>query len=101
MQILNIEFYYDPGHGWYKVAHSVLAQLSIADKISGYSYMHGSYAYLEEDCDATLFFKVAESAGIKVNIIYPIDSYREQSHIRDYKRYQDQNQNQSQNKLTK
>ncbi len=99
MQILNIEFYYDPGHGWYRVAHSTLASLSIADKISACSYMQGLYAYLEEDCDATLFFKVAESAGIKVNIIHPIDSYREQSHIRDYERYQDQSQNQ--NNLTK
>lgn len=97
MKILNVSFYHDPGHGWYRVEHSVLAQLGIADKISTYSYMHGAYAYLEEDCDATLFFDAAESAGIKVNIIHPIDSYSDHSHIRDYKHYQDQ----SQNKLTK
>ena len=48
-------FFNDPGHGWLRVE---LCELEpVKDKISGYSYMHGKYAYLEEDCDAAVFLK--------------------------------------------
>jgi len=33
-----------------------LMQLGIITQISSYSYMRGATAYLEEDCDASLFF---------------------------------------------
>ena len=46
----------DPGHGWVKVPLRLLADLKIIDRVSRYSYMRGSFAYLEEDCDLSIFF---------------------------------------------
>jgi hypothetical protein len=50
------KFYADPGHGWLAVKITELMELGIVTQISNYSYMRGATAYLEEDCDATLFF---------------------------------------------
>jgi hypothetical protein len=50
-------FFSDAGHGWVKVPIADLKVLGIADKISGCSLQRGDFAYLEEDCDATLFGK--------------------------------------------
>ena len=51
----KFNFYSDPGHGWLKVPMSILDVLGIKGKITPYSYQRGENAYLEEDCDATLF----------------------------------------------
>lgn len=48
----------DPGHGWLEVPRSLLAALGIANAISPYSYVRGNMAYLEEDCDYSLFLEV-------------------------------------------
>ena len=53
---MNYTYFHDPGHGWLAVPKSELVQLGIADKISNCSYMRGATAYLEEDCDAELFY---------------------------------------------
>lgn len=47
----------DPGHGWLEVTEADLKDvgLKIGD-ISGYSYRKGYRLFLEEDCDASLFF---------------------------------------------
>ncbi len=50
------KFYADSGHGWLAVKIEELMQLGIITQISSYSYMRGATAYLEEDCDASLFF---------------------------------------------
>ena len=50
-------FYSDPGHGWVKVPVNLLHTLGIAGQISLYSYQRGDSAYLEEDCDASLFHR--------------------------------------------
>lgn len=49
----------DPGHGWLVVPVKDIAQLGIAQEISGYSYLspRGSKAYLEEDRDAPIFVR--------------------------------------------
>ena len=52
----KFDFITDPGHGWVKVPVRMLSQLEIAEKVSCYSYRRGAFAYLEEDCDASLFF---------------------------------------------
>ena len=52
--------YTDPGHGWIAVKRNVLDILNIADKITPFSYQKGHTVYLEEDCDASLFFKLNE-----------------------------------------
>lgn len=59
----NFTYHTDPGHGWLEVEVSVLEELGIKEKISSYSYMSRdkSKAYLEEDCDAGIFFKAYEA----------------------------------------
>ena len=49
---ITLHFYEDPGHGWLRAPVTLLEKLQIVDQISRYSYLKGSYAYLEEDCDA-------------------------------------------------
>jgi len=49
-------YHQDPGHGWFGVKRAALAELGILDKVSHYSYERGATVYLEEDCDASLFF---------------------------------------------
>ena len=48
-------FYEDPGHGWLAVPLGNLVELGVADKITGYSYLIGDMAYLEEDWDMSVF----------------------------------------------
>lgn len=50
------KFYADPAHEWLAVKITELMQLGIITQISTYSYMRGATAYLEGDCDASLFF---------------------------------------------
>ena len=54
---VNYVKFEDPGHGWLEVRKSELVELGIAAKISSYSYMKGKMAYLEEDCDMSLFIE--------------------------------------------
>ena len=58
----------DPGHGWLQVPIDLLEKLNITDKISGYSYKRGSYAYLEEDCDWTIFSRAMEANGLTYSV---------------------------------
>lgn len=44
----------DAGHGWLSVPILMARKV---DGISEYSYIGNGRAYLEEDCDAPLFFK--------------------------------------------
>ena len=77
----------DAGHGWMVVPLKEIKKLGLTDKITQYSYIRGSNAYLEEDCDVTTFFKAAEQANI-----FPVlrDSKSmgvRQSRIRNYWSY--------------
>ena len=56
----TFDFISDPGHGWVKVPMTLLHVLCISGKITDYSYRRGDYAYLEEDCDASLFHQAFE-----------------------------------------
>ena len=56
-------YYTDPGHGWFAVKRAELAQLGILGQVSHYSYQRGRTVYLEEDCDATLYFTAHKAAG--------------------------------------
>ena len=47
----------DPGHGWLEVPRNLLAKLGIEYDISQFSYIDRSRAYLEEDCDMSLFLQ--------------------------------------------
>ena len=57
MKQSQYRFIEDPGHGWIEVSMLELKNLGISDKISGYSYMSRDrfWAYLEEDCDLSLW----------------------------------------------
>jgi hypothetical protein len=68
MRTLKLNYFTDPGHGWVSVKLETLKTLGIAGKISGYSYMRGASAYLEEDCDLAALFAVCDSQGIKIEL---------------------------------
>lgn len=77
-----IVFYTDPGHGWCAVKRSQLVALGIEAQISPYSYQRGGTVYLEEDCDASVYFAALKRAGIDPQYIekhtdrrHPIRSY--------------------------
>lgn len=87
MQTLEVNFYYDAGHGWYQVHVDYLKELGIADKISEYSYISrsGIYVYLEEDADATLFFKTLDAQNITYKIVE--HDHGDRSMVRSMKRF--------------
>ncbi len=64
----HIQFYADPGHGWYETTIQELHTLGIAEKITAFSYRDGSTVYLEEDMDATTYFLALERAQTVVEI---------------------------------
>ena len=64
---------------------SDLEALGIAGLISAYSYAQGSKAFLEEDCDATLYIEGAKAAGWTIPIF---EKYTDaDSHIRRMESY--------------
>ena len=69
-------FYCDPGHGWLKVSFKEIKALGIEDKITHHSYMrynknaHAWDVYLEEDCDATLFYETKKARGEEIKPKY-------------------------------
>jgi hypothetical protein len=80
------KFYADPGHGWLAVKIEELMQLGIVTQISSYSYMRGGTAYLEEDCDASLFFcAYRDKHGVDPKHTYTHTNNR--SPIRNYDSY--------------
>jgi hypothetical protein len=54
----------DPGHGWLRVPLVEIALLGIEEQISPYSFIEGSYAYLEEDCDCPLYLDTLVAQNI-------------------------------------
>ncbi len=83
----TFKFYQDRGHGWIAVKISLLEELGIDNKISACSYKKGQTAYLEEDCDASLFVSAYEE-----KFSHPpafIDVYHDYSPIRSYQPYKD------------
>ena len=65
---MKIKFYSDPSHGWAEVPIALINELRIGDKISKYSYMRGSNAYLEEDCDLTTFMNAVDQLNINIEL---------------------------------
>lgn len=82
-------FYCDPGHGWLKVSYKELVELGIHNKITRHSYMRwngGSWdCYLEEDCDATLFYETKKALGVEIKPTYKYS--QKSSKIRSYYEY--------------
>jgi hypothetical protein len=82
---LEINFYSDPSHGWAQIPHQLIHQLGISEKISNYSYTDQHYAYLEEDCDLSLFMQKAEAEGWQIQ--FKDKHTNSDSFIRNYQRY--------------
>jgi len=82
---ISIKVFADPGHAWARVAKSKLVKLGIAEKISPYSYQKGENAFLEEDCDLTVYINALHERGYEVKFN---ESYtNRQSKIRNYFSY--------------
>lgn len=82
----KFNFYEDPGHGWMACKKILLHELGIATQISSYSYQREDMAYLEEDCDLSLFIKAfQEKVGTKPTLTHHITDRR--SKIRGYEGY--------------
>ncbi len=60
----------DPGHGWLAVPLQDVAAMGIQDKISSYSFISRAegVAYLEEDCDASLYINRLIKMGISPDL---------------------------------
>ena len=85
MTTLTVTYHQDPGHGWLEVPMTDIQAAGIADQISRYSYRAGPVAYLEEDCDASLFVQACKRRGIEVQ---PVEVYTNRdSFIRRLQRF--------------
>lgn len=82
---MKVIYHCDGGHGWYAVKRDKLASLGTLAKVSGFSYQKGGTVYLEEDCDAALFFEhltPEEKASLVVE-----ERYSDRSPVRSYERF--------------
>lgn len=77
--------YADPSHAWVKVKMIELDKLGISRYISEFSYVHGDYAYLEEDQDASTLIDELERRGIEPK--FKFHHTDRQSKIRGYSRF--------------
>jgi hypothetical protein len=82
---ISVCFRADPGHGWLKVRRSVVRRV-LGDQfhqITPFSHQRGDFLYLEEDCDAGLFLRTAETKGFVADIREMTHS-NQGSRIRNY-----------------
>jgi hypothetical protein len=83
--ILKLNYFTDPGHGWVAIKLNQLEKLGLIDQISHYSYIKGKSAYLEEDCDLGLLFKACDNKGIQIQTFSKHTNNR--SKIRSFDHY--------------
>lgn len=86
----TIVFHEDGGHGWLQVPMLLVKQLGITEKISGYSYKYKGDAYLEEDCDLSLFFRAMQLDENKLSQYFwnhVPNEYNERTPVRTYPRF--------------
>ena len=92
---LNVLWHSDCGHAWLEVDKDILKKLGISNKISRFSYENNGKAFLEEDCDAHIFFEYyfGQSEWFKneqyLKIAQNIDekNYSGEAPIRNYNEY--------------
>ena len=78
------KFYSDSGHGWLAVKRQELIDLNLINRISHYSYQRGKTVYLEEDCDASLFFQAKGLLSYEMSKEHFIEKHSDRSPIRSY-----------------
>ena len=82
-----ITIYSDRGHAWGKVSKALLSRLGIEKDISKFSYMNGTYAFLEEDNDLPVLCKALREQGKAVTFNERVAQYN-LSRIRGYRHYE-------------
>lgn len=67
-RLVSLVFYSDSMHGWFAVPESLYKASGL--KASPYSYRckHRGLVFLEEDCDAPLFYRYLKSLGLEVSL---------------------------------
>lgn len=81
----KLRFISTPAHGWLEVPSALLARMDIDSHISHYSYANNEMAYLEEDCDAQIFYRRFEDMTGAPPVVEAI--YQETTPITNYKNY--------------
>jgi len=83
-------FFEDGGHGWLQVPKLELIALGIEKEITGYSYMRGAYAYLEEDLDLTTYLNAKYHSMYERQLFMKgtQNKYQDNSDIRNFQHYQ-------------
>lgn len=69
-KILNLDLVHTENHSYLKVDKQTFYQFNLnGSEFSRYSYYQPSnnHFYLEEDCDAWKFYRIAKEAGYQVN----------------------------------
>lgn len=64
-----LRFISDDGHGWLAVPLAMLDAVGVASQISRYSYQGNATAFLEEDCDYSVFVAACRDRGIPLAIV--------------------------------
>lgn len=79
---MKYQWFTDAGHGWLQVPVKELEELIIEKDISVFSYISkdGQWAYLEEDCDASIFINAKGRDNVE---FAEHEEYSEHSFIRD------------------
>jgi hypothetical protein len=85
MKTKTILVFADPGHAWAKVSKKELVKLGIHERISGCSYQRNDFAFLEEDCDLSLYLETLKQKGVEVK--FKESHTNKQSRIRNYDGY--------------
>ena len=81
----KFQFFTDPGHGWLRVPLETVDALGV--KPSKFSYRNTQWAYLEEDCDVTLFMVAWHDAHGCLPTLVHREPSNVDSPIRRYKRF--------------
>lgn len=86
----KVKWFSDPGHGWLRVPLEQIVELGIKDDVSPFSYMDETYAYLEEDQDATHWLNTAFEGDVEAyrNFSNQLDDeYQDRTFIRNLAGY--------------
>lgn len=68
---VEVVYHGEGGHGYYEVRLELLDKVGVTQKISRFSYLNKSRAFLEEDADFSQFVRsLAESLGLTVKELH-------------------------------
>ncbi len=86
---MKLRFISDPSHGYLEIPIELINKYNIYNRISNFSFKTKQFAYLEEDCDAPLFFEAIKKNN-HINNFEVITKYIDYSApCRDFDRFQE------------